>query len=151
MPPGLPNQLPFPPVPPLTFKGEIDCVMFSGGVSEFVYGYEKRNLGDLGVELGKKVRARANQLNGGNVPLRPAEVRIRATVIGASQYTVQVSGVGHLALRGPAQAGRELARHLADYADRDDVVRVVRDGGGERAAARACPPDTRPEPTRRRC
>src|SRR5690349_23697588 len=66
--------------------------MFSGGVSEFVYGYEKRNLGDLGVQLGKKVRARANQLNGGNVPLRPAEVRIRATVIGASQYTVQVSG-----------------------------------------------------------
>ncbi len=66
--------------------------MFSGGVSEFIYGYEKRNLGDLGVHLGKKVRARANQLGGGNIPLRPAEVRIRATVIGASQYTVQVSG-----------------------------------------------------------
>ena len=29
---------------------------------------------------------------GGKIPLRPAEVRIRATVIGASQYTVQVSG-----------------------------------------------------------
>jgi YD repeat-containing protein len=61
-------------------------------VSEFIYGYEKRNLGDLGVQLGKKVRARANQLGGGKIPLRPAEVRIRATVIGASQYTVQVSG-----------------------------------------------------------
>ena len=46
----------------------------------------------MGVHLGKKVRARANQLGGGNIPLRPAEVRIRATVIGASQYTVQVSG-----------------------------------------------------------
>jgi ethanolamine utilization protein EutA len=78
--------------PNLEFKDPIHAVMFSGGVSEFVYGYEKRNLGDLGVQLGKKVRARANQLNGGNVPLRPAEVRIRATVIGASQYTVQVSG-----------------------------------------------------------
>ena len=66
--------------------------MFSGGVSEFVYGYEKRNLGDLGAQFGKRVRARANQLGGGNIPLRPAEVRIRATVIGASQYTVQVSG-----------------------------------------------------------
>ena len=66
--------------------------MFSGGVSEFVYGYEKRNLGDLGAQLGRKVRERANQLGGGNIPLRPAEVRIRATVIGASQYTVQVSG-----------------------------------------------------------
>jgi ethanolamine utilization protein EutA len=78
--------------PNLEFKDPIHAVMFSGGVSEFVYGYDKRNLGDLGVQLGKKVRARANQLNGGNVPLRPAEVRIRATVIGASQYTVQVSG-----------------------------------------------------------
>src|SRR4029078_10843778 len=78
--------------PNLEFKGPLHAVMFSGGVSEFVYGYEKRNLGDLGVQLGKKVRARANQLGGGNVPLRPAEVRIRATVIGASQSTVQVSG-----------------------------------------------------------
>ncbi len=78
--------------PNIEFKDPIHAVMFSGGVSEFIYGYEKRNLGDLGVHLGKKVRARANQLNGGNVPVRPAEVRIRATVIGASQYTVQVSG-----------------------------------------------------------
>ncbi|HEY7165068.1 MAG TPA: ethanolamine ammonia-lyase reactivating factor EutA [Candidatus Binatia bacterium] len=78
--------------PNLDFKDPIHAIMFSGGVSEFVYGYEKRNLGDLGVQLGKRIRARANQLGGGNIPLRPAEVRIRATVIGASQYTVQVSG-----------------------------------------------------------
>jgi ethanolamine utilization protein EutA len=78
--------------PNIDFADPIHAVMFSGGVSEFVYGYEKRNLGDLGVQLGKKVRARVNQLGGGNIPLRPAEVRIRATVIGASQYTVQVSG-----------------------------------------------------------
>jgi ethanolamine utilization protein EutA len=78
--------------PNLDFTEPIHAVMFSGGVSEFIYGYEKRNLGDLGVQLGKNVRARANQLGGGNIPLRPADVRIRATVIGASQYTVQVSG-----------------------------------------------------------
>jgi ethanolamine utilization protein EutA len=78
--------------PKLEFKEPIHAVMFSGGVSEFVYGYEKRNLGDLGVHLGRQVRARANRLAGGKIPLRPAEVRIRATVIGASQYTVQVSG-----------------------------------------------------------
>jgi ethanolamine utilization protein EutA len=74
--------------PRLEFDAPVHALMFSGGVSEFIYGYEKRNLGDLGVQLGKKIRARANQLGGGNVPLRPAEVRIRATVIGASQYTV---------------------------------------------------------------
>src|ERR1044071_303906 len=78
--------------PNIDFKDPIHAIMFSGGVSEFVYGYEKRNLGDLGVQLGKRIRARANQLGGGNIPLRPADVRIRATVIGASQYTVQVSG-----------------------------------------------------------
>jgi len=78
--------------PNLDFTEPIHAVMFSGGVSEFIYGYEKRNLGDLGVQLGKKVRSRANQLGGGKIALRPAEVRIRATVIGASQYTVQVSG-----------------------------------------------------------
>lgn len=78
--------------PNLEYKDRIDAVMFSGGVSEYIYGYEKRNLGDLGVHLGRRVRARANKLAGGNVPLRPADVRIRATVIGASQYTVQVSG-----------------------------------------------------------
>ncbi len=78
--------------PNLEFKAPIHAIMFSGGVSEFIYGYEKRNLGDLGVQFGRRVRQRVNQLGGGSIPLRPAEVRIRATVIGASQYTVQVSG-----------------------------------------------------------
>jgi len=47
--------------PNLDFKDQIHAVMFSGGVSEFVYGYEKRNLGDLGIQLGRRVRrARIN-------------------------------------------------------------------------------------------
>lgn len=78
--------------PNLEFKEPIHAIMFSGGVSEFIYGYEKRNLGDLGIQFGRRIRERANKLANGNIPLRPAEVRIRATVIGASQYTVQVSG-----------------------------------------------------------
>jgi ethanolamine utilization protein EutA len=78
--------------PKLEFKEPIHAIMFSGGVSEFIYGYEKRNLGDLGVQLGRRIRERANKFAANNIPLRPAEVRIRATVIGASQYTVQVSG-----------------------------------------------------------
>lgn len=78
--------------PELEFKDPINAIMFSGGVSEYIYGYEKRNLGDLGVQFGRRVRERANKLAGGAIPLRAAEVRIRATVIGASQYTVQVSG-----------------------------------------------------------
>lgn len=78
--------------PQLSFQDPIHAVMFSGGVSEYIYGVEKRNLGDLGNQFGRRVRERANRLAGGKIPVRPADVRIRATVIGASQYTVQVSG-----------------------------------------------------------
>jgi ethanolamine utilization protein EutA len=77
--------------PGVSFSEPIDVITFSGGVSEYIYGYEKRNLGDLGNELGSKVRARAQALSGKMV-LKTPDVRIRATVIGASQYTVQVSG-----------------------------------------------------------
>ena len=77
--------------PNLDYDGRVDAVMFSGGVSEYIYGHEKRNLGDLGNQLGRRVRERAEQM-GKKLPLKPADVRIRATVIGASQYTVQVSG-----------------------------------------------------------
>jgi len=77
--------------PEVAFKERIDAVMFSGGVSEFIYGFEKRDLGDLGNQFGRTVRERASKLAGG-IPVRLADVRIRATVIGASQYTVQVSG-----------------------------------------------------------
>ncbi len=77
--------------PELAFKERIDALIFSGGVSEYIYGYEKKDLGDLGNHLGKQVRERALKL-ADKIALKPAEVRIRATVIGASQYTVQVSG-----------------------------------------------------------
>ncbi|MBI2348066.1 MAG: ethanolamine ammonia-lyase reactivating factor EutA [Deltaproteobacteria bacterium] len=77
--------------PGVSFKDRIDAVMFSGGVSEYIYGFEKKDLGDLGNHLGRRVQARAEKL-GGKVALKSPDVRIRATVIGASQYTVQVSG-----------------------------------------------------------
>ncbi len=74
---------------PLEFKGEIDCVMFSGGVSEFIYNRAKTSFGDLGPLIAKEVHRRIGDL--GLLVMEPA-ARIRATVIGASQYTVQVSG-----------------------------------------------------------
>jgi ethanolamine utilization protein EutA len=74
---------------PLEFKGPVDSVSFSGGVSEYVYGTETRNFGDLGIMLGKAVMDRAERLG---APLDQAEQMIRATVIGAGQYTLQVSG-----------------------------------------------------------
>jgi ethanolamine utilization protein EutA len=76
-------------LPPLSFKGETDCVMFSGGVSEFIYNRAKANFGDLGPLLAEEVHKRTGDL--GLLVMEP-NARIRATVIGASQYTVQVSG-----------------------------------------------------------
>ena len=66
-----------------------DAVMFSGGVSEYVYGHERHTFGDLGPWLAAAIRARA-QAWGPRV--EPYEQGIRATVVGASQYTIQVSG-----------------------------------------------------------
>jgi ethanolamine utilization protein EutA len=76
-------------LPPLTYRGEIDSIMFSGGVSEFIYNREKTNFGDLGPLLADEVHRHVPEL--GMLVMEPT-ARIRATVIGASQYTIQVSG-----------------------------------------------------------
>jgi ethanolamine utilization protein EutA len=73
---------------PLTWRGDIYDVSFSGGVSEYIYGGEIKSYGDLGLQLAGALRQR---LTNGLQLARP-EARIRATVIGAGQYTVQVSG-----------------------------------------------------------
>jgi ethanolamine utilization protein EutA len=73
---------------PLKFRGDISDVSFSGGVAEFIYGGQTKSYGDLGAELAAELRAR---LPNGLQLARP-DARIRATVIGASQYTMQVSG-----------------------------------------------------------
>jgi ethanolamine utilization protein EutA len=67
----------------------IEGILFSGGVSEYIYGRENKGFGDLGLELGREIRNQAAAC--GFAILESAE-GIRATVIGASQYTVQLSG-----------------------------------------------------------
>jgi len=79
--------------PELSFKGRIDVIQFSGGVSEYIYGHETADKGDLGNYVGRHIRERAVELaTQESWKLKEPDVRIRATVIGASQYTVQVSG-----------------------------------------------------------
>ncbi|HUC49041.1 MAG TPA: ethanolamine ammonia-lyase reactivating factor EutA [Xanthobacteraceae bacterium] len=72
---------------PLNYRGDIADVSFSGGVSEFIYGGQTASFGDLGPELAAELRTRL-----GGLQLARPDARIRATVIGASQYTMQVSG-----------------------------------------------------------
>src|SRR5438270_5430755 len=43
---------------PLTHRGAIDEVTFSGGVAEYIYGREASSFGDLGVLLAQEIRAR---------------------------------------------------------------------------------------------
>jgi ethanolamine utilization protein EutA len=63
----------------------------SGGVSEFFYGRAESNPGDLGPRLGATLRRDLEPLLGEDKLRQPLE-GIRATVIGACQFTLQVSG-----------------------------------------------------------
>ena len=72
-------------------RGQIDGVMFSGGVAEYVYQREARDFGDMGRLFGAALRRKidADELPW---PLLPAHECIRATALGASEYSVQLSG-----------------------------------------------------------
>ena len=76
---------------PLGVIGGVAGVMFSGGVGEYVYGREERDFGDLGRRFGRAIQAR---IAAGHFPfaLLPAGECIRATALGASEYSVQLSG-----------------------------------------------------------
>jgi len=76
---------------PIADFGCIDGIMFSGGVGEYVYGREDRDFGDMGRRLGRAIRSR---IDAGALPwpLLPAGECIRATALGASEYSVQLSG-----------------------------------------------------------
>jgi len=76
-------------LPELSYRGKVDALTFSGGVSEFIYGGDAGEYGDMGALLAREVKERAARLG---IPVREPAAKIRATVIGASQYTIQVSG-----------------------------------------------------------
>ena len=66
-------------------------MFFSGGVSEYFYRETSKSYGDIGARLAGAIRERSEAaLPGTKIEL--SRERIRATVIGASQFTVQLSG-----------------------------------------------------------
>jgi len=75
-------------LPALGDGADFERVVFSGGVSEFISGASAET-GDLGPDL---ATALADLVARDTIEVLPARQGIRATVLGASQYTVQVSG-----------------------------------------------------------
>ena len=76
---------------PILDFGELGGMMFSGGVAEYVYEREARDFGDMGKRLGTAIR---HKFEAGRFPwpMLPARECIRATALGASEYSVQLSG-----------------------------------------------------------
>ncbi len=74
---------------PLRNERKPDAITFSGGVSEYVYGAQSRGFGDLGPRLAKAI---VKHIEDWGVKIEKPDQGIRATVVGASQYTIQVSG-----------------------------------------------------------
>jgi ethanolamine utilization protein EutA (predicted chaperonin) len=76
---------------PLPRTSPIDAITFSGGVGEYIYAREQRDFGDLSPFLAPPIigRIEAGELP---APIVSVDECIRATVIGAAQFTVQASG-----------------------------------------------------------
>jgi ethanolamine utilization protein EutA len=116
---------------PIADFGAIDGLMFSGGVGEYVYGREDRDFGDLGRRFGYAIRRR---VDAGALPwpLLPAGECIRATALGASEYSVQLSGnTSYISAPGDLLPRRNLQVLQPDYQsaetiDPDDVAAAIR-------------------------
>jgi ethanolamine utilization protein EutA (predicted chaperonin) len=66
------------------------ALTFSGGVAEYLFGHEREEFGDIAKLLADDLARELSRRS--TLPLIDPGQRIHATVIGASQFTVQVSG-----------------------------------------------------------
>jgi ethanolamine utilization protein EutA len=78
--------------PFINYRGlkQVQHLVFSGGVSEHVYDRDPKAYGDIGPVLGRNMRDYLKRLPP-EILREPVE-GIRATVIGAGEYTIQASG-----------------------------------------------------------
>lgn len=76
---------------PIQHLDRVESIVCSGGVAEYIYHREAREFGDLGLKLGHALRSRIDE------PSFPWQLLtesqgIRSTVLGCSEFTVQLSG-----------------------------------------------------------
>lgn len=76
---------------PIIALDDIQSIVCSGGVAEYIYAREDREFGDLGKKLGQAIRAR---IDNGLLPwlLLTDSQGIRSTALGCSEFTAQLSG-----------------------------------------------------------
>src|SRR6516225_10368815 len=116
---------------PIADLGQIDGIMFSGGVAEYVYERETRDFGDMGPRLGSAIRERI-AAGAFPWPVLPAHECIRATALGASEYSVQLSGnTSYISAPGVLLPRRNLQVLQPDYVcadaiDPDAVAAAIR-------------------------
>jgi ethanolamine utilization protein EutA len=107
------------------------ALTFSGGVAEYMFGHEQAEFGDIAKPLADELSGELSRRV--SLPLIDPGQRIRATVIGASQFTVQVSGKT-IYLPDPyvlpvrAVPVVRVAFGSAGAIDRDRVAAAVRQG-----------------------
>jgi ethanolamine utilization protein EutA len=107
---------------PLATSPLPDEVLFCGGVSEHYYGRDRTPHGDEGLALADALRTRDFP-----APVIEAAEGIRATVVGASQFSVQLSGAtifvsdpAALPLRGVPVVRARVDQIAAAVAERDE-------------------------------
>jgi len=118
---------------PLRNERKPDVVTFSGGVSEYIYGREDRDFGDLGAQLGQAILARIKTWG---PRVEPSDEGIRATVIGASQYTIQVSGSTIFVAPQSALPLRNVPVVTPDLPLEDDMLDIPRIAAAVQTALR---------------
>ncbi len=134
---------------PLAMAARPHLITFSGGVSEYLFEREARSYGDIAKPLADRLK---HAFASGRIaaPMTDPGNGIRATVIGASQFTVQVSGktihIGRavqLPLHNVPVVFPALARHgdftAAAVADEVGAALQRADIGPDQAVALAIP------------
>lgn len=127
------GKIVFPTTPPSVEN--INFLQFSGGVAEYVYGYETQPRMDVGFDWGMTIRKRAPRL-GVKVGVLTPNHRMRTTPSGVATYSAQLTSDsifcsdGHLhgfknlmvvspkfkpALKDPAQAQRDVEEVLSRF------------------------------------
>ena len=112
--------------PFVNYRGfeQVQHIVFSGGVSEHVYDRDPKAYGDIGPVLGRHMREFLKKLPK-DILREPIE-GIRATVIGAGEYTIQASGNTSYVSNEKALPVHGLKVIQAAIRDNDDVSDALR-------------------------